>query len=169
MWSTSVCLAETFYSWHHDVFLALLKITLMYVCMHIYCYWQIINLHVCTYQSILESMLISYTIYNRLGIFVNECIPNITYATITENIQEWLQFFFYLDGSKSTSTCTFLGSRLTPCHDMISPKKEYWYIWKGICLCLALGWPLCITLVVCLMLYHGLSLNYQNLQSECCQ
>ena len=33
-----VCLYETFYSWHHVAYLALVKMTLMYNCKYIYCY-----------------------------------------------------------------------------------------------------------------------------------
>ena len=94
MQSTSVCLAETFCSWYH---LALLKITLTYACMCIYCYVPIIiymsvsiylyaHAYVCDDGELnwtIYMTLIGYTIYNTLGMLVNECIPNITDTNVT--------------------------------------------------------------------------------------
>ena len=83
------------HSSHHVVYLDVLKITLMYACMHIYCYVLMIdfgNKCVCLFiQWTMYMMLISYAIYNRLGRVVNESIPNISNTSVTHpgTLKEW--------------------------------------------------------------------------------
>ena len=41
-----ICLFETFSSLHHVVYTPYVKITLVYICMHLYCYMQIVLIYI---------------------------------------------------------------------------------------------------------------------------
>ena len=76
-----VFLFETFYSWHHVVYLALFKITPIYSCMYIYyCVWKYNIYIVCTclyvqsWWTVVNYIHDAYWVcYIQLGVLVNVC------------------------------------------------------------------------------------------------